>query len=77
MRLLYLDDAGSAANSNEEYFVLAGVSVFEAQTNWFTQELDRLAQSIDAANPSQVEQGYFILNRTLSVLRVKPALRCA
>lgn len=55
MHLLYLDDAGSTANSNEEYFVLAGVSVFEAQTNWFTQELDRLAQSIDAANPSQVE----------------------
>lgn len=55
MHLLYLDDAGSAANSNEEYFVLAGVSVFEAQTNWFTQELDRIAQSIDPANPSQVE----------------------
>jgi hypothetical protein len=55
MHLLYLDDAGSAANAKEEYFVLAGVSVFEAQTNWFTQELDRLAQSFDAANPSQVE----------------------
>lgn len=55
MHLLYLDDAGSAANNNEEYFVLAGISVFEAQTSWFTQELDRLAQSIDPANPSQVE----------------------
>ena len=31
MHLLYLDDAGSTANTNEEYFVLAGVSVFEAQ----------------------------------------------
>jgi hypothetical protein len=41
MHLLYLDDAGSAANPSEEYFVLAGVSVFESQTNWFTQELDR------------------------------------
>jgi hypothetical protein len=55
MHLLYLDDAGSAANSNEEYFVLAGVSVFEAQARWFTQELDRLAQSIDPSNPTQVE----------------------
>jgi hypothetical protein len=55
MHLLYLDDAGSTANSNEEYFVLAGVSVFEAQTSWFTQELDRLAQSINPANPNQVE----------------------
>jgi hypothetical protein len=55
MHLLYLDDAGSTANSNEEYFVLAGVSVFEAQTSWFTQELDRLAESINPANPNQVE----------------------
>ncbi|MDS3859277.1 DUF3800 domain-containing protein [Thermosynechococcaceae cyanobacterium BACA0444] len=55
MHLLYLDDSGSAANRNEEYFVLAGVSVFEAQTSWFTQELDRLAQSIDAGNPGQIE----------------------
>ncbi|MBJ7899343.1 MAG: DUF3800 domain-containing protein [Cyanobacteria bacterium RI_101] len=55
MHLLYLDDAGSAANRNEEYFILAGVSVFESQINWFTQELDRLAQSIEPANPSQIE----------------------
>jgi hypothetical protein len=38
MFLLYLDDAGSEANSSEEYFVLAGVAAFEAQTSWLTQE---------------------------------------
>ncbi|MGR3983905.1 MAG: DUF3800 domain-containing protein [Gammaproteobacteria bacterium] len=43
MHLLYLDDSGSAANANEEYLVLGGVSLFESQVYWVTQELDRLA----------------------------------
>lgn len=55
MHLLYLDDAGSAANRNEDYFVLGGVAVYEAQTDWFTQELNRLASSIDSSDPLSVE----------------------
>lgn len=43
MHLLYLDDAGSAANATEQYLVLGGVSIYEAQANWFTQQLDNLA----------------------------------
>ena len=37
MHLLYLDDSGSAGNQNEEYFVLGGLSVFEAQAHWFSE----------------------------------------
>lgn len=55
MHLLYLDDAGSASNPNEEYLVLGGISIFEAQAHWFTQELDNLAATIDTANPHGVE----------------------
>jgi len=55
MHLLYLDDAGSAANPNEEYLVLGGVSVFESQAHWFTQELDNLAAGIQPADPHSVE----------------------
>ncbi|HXF99760.1 MAG TPA: DUF3800 domain-containing protein [Bacteroidota bacterium] len=55
MHLLYLDDAGSAANVDEQYLVLGGISVYEAQANWFVQELDKLASTIDAANPHAVE----------------------
>lgn len=44
MYLLYLDDAGSPANLKEDYFVLAGVAVFEEQISWLTQEMDKLAQ---------------------------------
>lgn len=55
MHLLYLDDAGSASNANEEYLVLGGVSIFEAQAHWFTQEMDNLATTINPANPHSVE----------------------
>lgn len=55
MHLLYLDDSGSAANPNEDYLVLGGLAMFEAQANWFTQELDNLASTIDPGNPYGLE----------------------
>lgn len=55
MHLLYLDDSGSASNANEDYFVLGGVSIYEAQAHYFTQELDKLAQTIDSSDPYSVE----------------------
>jgi len=55
MHLLYLDDAGSSANANEEYLVLGGVSIYEAQAHWFTQKLDNLAETITPSNPHSVE----------------------
>ena len=55
MHLLYLDDSGSAGNPTEEYLVLGGVSVFEAQANWITRRMDELAESIDPRDPHGVE----------------------
>lgn len=55
MHLLYLDDAGSAGNKNEDYFILGGVSIFEAQANFITQELDKLAAEIDPSDPHNIE----------------------
>jgi hypothetical protein len=54
MHLLYLDDAGSSTNPQEEYLVLGGVSVFESQAYWITKELDDLAATI-SADPTTVE----------------------
>jgi hypothetical protein len=54
MYLLYLDDAGSPGNPAEEYFVLGGVCVFEAQVDWFSREMDKLATPFDK-NPEDVE----------------------
>jgi hypothetical protein len=55
MHILYLDDSGSERNPGEDYVVLGGISVYEAQADFFRQELDKLAQTIDPANPSKVE----------------------
>jgi len=55
VHLLYLDDSGSTPNPTEDYLVLGGLSVYEAQTHWFTQELDKLAESIDPNAPQGVE----------------------
>jgi hypothetical protein len=55
MHLLYLDDSGSVANQNEAFLVLGGLSLFEAQAHWFTQQLDALAETIDPHDPQSVE----------------------
>ena len=55
MHLLYLDDAGSVSNKSEEYVILGGVSIFETTAYYLTQELDKLAESYDAKNPSSIE----------------------
>ena len=55
MHLFYLDDAGWVGNVREQHLVLGGVSVFEAQSSWVTQQLDRLAQNIDPGNPHALE----------------------
>lgn len=54
MHLLYLDDSGSVANANEDYVVLAGISMFETQAYFLSKELDNIAQNFDS-NPSNVE----------------------
>lgn len=55
MHLLYLDDSGSIHNANEDYIVLGGLSVSEHQCHYLTNELERIAQSIDPANFNDIE----------------------
>jgi len=55
MYLLYLDDAGSPANTTEDYFVLGGICVYEAQVEWISREIDKLATPYNAANPEDIE----------------------
>jgi hypothetical protein len=55
MYILYLDDSGSTDNSNEEYLILGGVSVYERQVKFLTQKLDELAKSILPGDPDSVE----------------------
>ena len=55
MHLLYADESGHPADPNTQWFVLAGVSIFERQGFWFSRELDAIAERFNAAEPSSVE----------------------
>ena len=55
MHILYLDDSGSAENPKEQFLVLGGLSIYEAQAYYFTQELDKLALSLNPKSPHDVE----------------------
>lgn len=45
MYLLYLDDSGSAANKNEEHFILGGFIAHEKSLYWINRRLDELANN--------------------------------
>jgi hypothetical protein len=55
MHLLYLDDSGSILDSSQQYFVLAGLSVFERQGHWIAKELDSVAGRFSPGEPRAVE----------------------
>lgn len=55
MHLLYVDESGCVADPQQEYFVLAGVAVFERRTHWIEQELNKIAARFRPDDPHAVE----------------------
>lgn len=55
MHLFYVDDSGSVDDPNQQYFVLAGFSVFERCTHWLEQDLNNIASRFNHYNPHQIE----------------------
>ena len=55
MFLLYADESGTPSGSDQEHFVLAGVSVFERKAHWLSLELDGIAARFMPSDPGQVE----------------------
>lgn len=55
MHLLYLDESGSLSDPNQKYFILAGLSIFERQGYWLSQELDGIAARFNPAEPQSIE----------------------
>lgn len=55
MHLLYVDESGSVADPQQQYFVLAGVSVFERKTHWVEQKLNDVARKFSPADPYSIE----------------------
>ncbi len=48
MYLLYADESGSIDDPNGDFFVLAGISIFERQTHWLDQKIETVAQRFNA-----------------------------
>ncbi len=42
--LLYVDESGDPPNRDERFFVLGGIAVFERQTYWLSEQLDKLQE---------------------------------
>ncbi|MEQ8042407.1 DUF3800 domain-containing protein [Xanthomonas hortorum] len=55
MFLLYLDDSGSVDDPNSDFFVLAGVCIFERQTHWLEQHLTKIASRFHPTHPENIE----------------------
>jgi hypothetical protein len=55
MHLLYVDDSGHPEDPNQEWFVLAGVSLFERQGYWLAESLEHVAARFNPADSSSVE----------------------
>lgn len=55
MYLLYLDESGAVQDKNQIHFVLAGISIYERQGFWISQELDRIAATFNQLDPTAVE----------------------
>jgi hypothetical protein len=55
MNLLYADESGSVIDPKQIFFVLAGVSVFERQRFWISEELEKIAKRFNQGDPKSVE----------------------
>lgn len=55
MFLLYVDDSGSIDDPAISHFVLSGIAVFERQTYWLSQEIEKIAARFNESDPGAVE----------------------
>jgi cytochrome c551/c552 len=55
MHLFYIDESGSVADPSQQYFVLAGVAVFERSTHWVEQSLNKVALKFAPQDAQSIE----------------------
>lgn len=55
MHLLYLDESGNPYDPNSNFFVLAGVAVFERSAHWVESRMNPIAARFNPQDPSAVE----------------------
>lgn len=55
MHLLYVDESGSPADPNQNFFILSGLSIFERKTHWVEQQLNEIASRFSPEDPYAIE----------------------
>jgi len=55
MYLLYADESGSVGDMGQQHFILAGVCLYERQSFWLANEMDKIAARFNPADPNAVE----------------------
>lgn len=55
MHVLYVDDSGSASNTNEKFFILAGVAVFERRLYHLISALDKVVAEFRLPDQNDIE----------------------
>ena len=55
MYLLYVDESGSTKDPAQNYFVLSGIAVFERQTHWVEESMNRIARRFSPDTPYDFE----------------------
>ena len=55
MYILYVDESGTAGDSAQKHFVLAGIAVFDRQTWWLSTALDKIVGRVFPQDPDSVE----------------------
>ncbi|MBA3981352.1 MAG: hypothetical protein C0462_12200 [Alcanivorax sp.] len=55
MHLFYVDESGSVADPAQQYFVLAGVAIFERKTHWVEQDLNKVANKFSSSETHEIE----------------------
>jgi len=55
MHLLYCDESGTTSDPKQLHYLFAGLSVFERQCYWISNELDRIASIFNPADPHSIE----------------------
>jgi len=63
MFFLYVDESGKPSNPSQKHFILAGVTVFERQTDWLSHRLEKIAAPFGGHATGPVElHGYPMWN---------------
>jgi len=55
MYLLYCDESGTTKDPNQIHYLFSGICTFERQSYWIANEMDKIASTLNPADPHSIE----------------------